>query len=126
MGPANVFLGLGAASAALAVTLGALGAHALKARLDPAALATFETAVTYHFFHSIGLCIVALWLRSAAVAGGLPVAAGWAFAVGIVLFSGSLYGLSMAGPRWLGPITPLGGVAFILGWILLAVAALRE
>ncbi len=127
MSAANLFLGLGASSGALAVMLGALGAHALKARLEPSALSAFETAVTYHFFHSIGLCIVALWIRSAA--GGTSSAAffaGCAFLAGIVLFSGSLYGLALGGPRWLGPVTPLGGLAFIAGWIALAFAAFKE
>ncbi len=108
--------------------LGALGAHALKTKLDPTALHAFETAVTYQFFHSMALCIVAVWLRSGGVsiAGqGAAVFAGYAFCVGIVLFSGSLYVLSLGGPRGFGPVTPVGGIAFIAGWIALAVAALR-
>lgn len=108
--------------------LGALGAHALTAKLDPTALHAFETAVTYQFFHSIALCIVAVWLRSAGAsiaAQGTAAFAGYAFLAGIVLFSGSLYVLSLGGPRWFGPVTPLGGIAFIAGWVALTVAAIR-
>lgn len=108
--------------------LGALGAHALRSKLDPSALHAFETAVTYQFFHSIAVCIVAVLLRSTdapIAAPGTAAFAGYAFVAGIVLFSGSLYVLSLGGPRWFGPVTPIGGVAFIAGWIALAVAALR-
>lgn len=123
-----LYLGLGGVSGGTAVALGALGAHALRARLDSSALATFETAVQYHFLHSIALCVVALWLRgSAAAAAPAGVAtAGAAFLVGILLFSGSLYALAFGGPRWLGPITPLGGLAFILGWACLAWEGFRR
>jgi uncharacterized membrane protein YgdD (TMEM256/DUF423 family) len=124
MSAARVFLALGAAFAALAVVLGAFGAHALKAKLAADALAVYQTAVQYHFWHALGLLAVGLasahlaenaWLR----------AAGWLLAAGIVLFSGSLYVLALSGQKWLGAVTPLGGAAFILGWIALAVGMLR-
>jgi uncharacterized membrane protein YgdD (TMEM256/DUF423 family) len=110
------------------VVLGAFGAHALKARLGEAALQTWQTAVTYQFIHALALLVVGLLLRSPFSGSGnerLLNAAGAAFVVGLLFFSGSLYGLVLGGPRWLGPITPLGGVAFILGWATLAFAVIR-
>jgi uncharacterized membrane protein YgdD (TMEM256/DUF423 family) len=120
----KAFLLIGALAAALAVALGAFGAHALKARLAPDLLAVFHTAVQYHFYHALGLIVIGLaagqlvgsvWLK----------AAGWTMLAGIVLFSGSLYVLATTGYRWLGAITPVGGLAFIAGWILFAVAVAR-
>ena len=128
MEPARLLLSLGTVGAGVAVVLGAFAAHGLKSRLAAESLATFQTAVTYHFFHSLALCVVALAIRSLgrSVAWSQPLAlAGIAFAVGILLFSGSLYGLATGGPRWLGPVTPLGGAAFIAGWVLFAVGAWR-
>lgn len=108
----------------LAVALGAFGAHALRTRLSPSLLETFETGVRYHFYHvfALGLVVVAigLWPKSS-----LPTIAGWLFVAGILIFSGSLYTLAFTGIRWLGAITPIGGVAFIAGWICLALAAWR-
>lgn len=129
MKAASVLFGLGALSAAVAVALGALGAHALRGRLDASALSAFQTAVQYQFLHSLAVCIVALWLHgmaqdASARSGG--VAAAWAFCVGILLFSGSIYGLVLGAPRWLGPVTPVGGVAFIVGWLVLAATAFRR
>ncbi|HEU5041097.1 MAG TPA: DUF423 domain-containing protein [Gemmatimonadales bacterium] len=117
----RLFFTLGAASAFIAVGAGAFGAHALRARLDPAMLAVFETGARYQMYHALGLLAVA-W----AVARWPGVWAGWAgwlFVAGTLLFSGSLYGLALSGVRWLGAITPLGGVAFLAGWICLALAA---
>jgi uncharacterized membrane protein YgdD (TMEM256/DUF423 family) len=128
MEPARLLLTVGAVSAGMAVALGAFAAHGLKARLTAEALSTFQTGVTYHFYHSIALVLVALAIRSVArpVVWSQPFAlAGVAFAVGILLFSGSLYALATGGPRWLGPVTPLGGIAFLLGWALFALAAWR-
>ncbi|MEP6589885.1 MAG: DUF423 domain-containing protein [Gemmatimonadota bacterium] len=113
---------LGTLSAALAVTLGAFGAHALRARLEPRDLETFETAVRYQMYHAFAL-IVAGWLMARGATGASTAA--WAFAVGTLLFSGSLYLLVATNQRMLGAITPLGGVAFIAGWLLLAAAAWR-
>lgn len=125
MSRANLLLAVAALSGALAVGLGAMGAHALKPRLDAAALSAFETAVTYHFLHTLALVVAALWLRLDATASGAVNVAAWAFVAGIVLFSGSLYVLALGGPRLLGPVTPIGGVAFIVGWLCLGVAAIR-
>ena len=102
------FLTLGALSAALAVAAGAFGAHALRARVEPRLLEVFETGARYQMYHALALF-----------------AAGWCFVAGTVLFSGSLYAMTFTGIRALGAITPLGGVAFIAGWVCLAVAAAR-
>ncbi len=115
---------VGASLAALAVALGAFGAHGLRQRLGEA-IATWETAVFYHLIHALAIVVIAALARSGVDLTGLR-PAGWLFCVGIVLFSGSLYLLALGGPRALGPITPLGGVAFIAGWIWLAVAAVRD
>jgi uncharacterized membrane protein YgdD (TMEM256/DUF423 family) len=125
----RLFLAAGAGSAGIAVVLGAFAAHGLKARLDVASLSAFQTGVTYQFFHSLALCVLALWLRQLGrdmSLGDAGVIAGMAFLLGIVLFSGSLYVLSLGGPRWLGPITPLGGLAFIVGWLSFAWSAWRN
>lgn len=118
------FLQAGATFGGLAVLLGAFGAHGLKATLSPELLATFETGVRYHMFHALALCAVG-WLVDRRP--DLPAArlAGMLFVAGIVVFSGSLYALALTGRSWLGAITPIGGVAFILGWAALAVAAGR-
>lgn len=117
------FLFFGALSAGLAVAAGAFGAHALRARLDAGDLATFETAVRYQMYHALALLAVA-WVAHQ-WPGGLPRAAGWLFVIGTVIFSGSLYTLVLTGQRWLGAVTPIGGVAFLAGWACLAAAALR-
>ena len=119
----RLFLALGAASAAVAVAAGAFGAHGLRARLAPDLLAVFETGARYQMYHALGLIAVA-WAASRSP-GAAAAAAGWCFVAGTVLFSGSLYVLSTTGLRWLGAITPFGGLAFIAGWILLALAAAR-
>jgi uncharacterized membrane protein YgdD (TMEM256/DUF423 family) len=108
-------VGLAGASA---VVFGAFGAHALRGKIDDAALAVWHTAVEYHFWHALALFAGAMGLpagRSRRVALTL-------FGVGIVLFSGSLYALALGAPRWTGIITPLGGVAFIAGWVAAGVA----
>ena len=119
----RVFFALGALSAFLAVTAGAFGAHALKSRLAPDMLAVFEVAVRYQMYHAFAL-IVCAWAATK-WPGPLVNASGWLFAIGTIVFSGSLYALSLSGVRWLGAITPLGGLAFLAGWICLAAAALR-
>jgi len=117
----RLFFALGALAAFVAVALGAFAAHGLKARLDATMLATFETGVRYHLYHALGLLAVA-W--AATRWPGVAVnASGWLFIAGIVLFSGSLYALSLTGVRWLGAITPFGGLAFLAGWACLAWAA---
>ena len=107
----------------LAVALGAFGAHALRARLSSEMLAVFETGVRYHFYHALGLFVVA-W-SSESHPSGLVTVAGWAFLFGIVVFSGSLYILSTSGIRSWGAVTPAGGVAFLVGWALLALTTFR-
>lgn len=112
----------GAAMAGLSVAIGAFGAHALRARLEPARIATFETAVQYQMLHALAL-LAAAALMGRVQSQNLLLASGWLFAAGIFLFSGSLYALAITGMTWLGAITPLGGVAFIGGWLCLGIAA---
>ena len=111
---------LGALSALVSVAAGAFGAHALRGRLTPEYLAVFETAARYQMYHALGLVAVA-WAITR-WPGPLPVWAGWLFVAGTVLFSGSLYILAMTGIRWWGAVTPLGGVAFLAGWVCLALS----
>jgi len=108
----------------VAVAAGAFGAHALKSRLGEELLGVWQTAVQYHAWHALGLAIVGLLLVHVPERAGLGFA-GWCFVAGIVLFSGSLYALALTGQRALGMVTPLGGVAFLLGWAALAYAASR-
>ncbi|MEE4660846.1 MAG: DUF423 domain-containing protein [Halieaceae bacterium] len=119
----NTFLLVAALSGLLAVALGAFGAHALEDRLSAAARSVYETAVHYHFVHTLALLAVGTLSRG--TAHGLLRGAGLAFILGLLLFSGSLYALSMTGIRWLGAITPLGGLSFMLGWGLLFAWAWR-
>ncbi len=116
------FFIIGSISGGLAVALGAFGAHALSSRLSPERLETFETGARYQFYHALAMLAAALgtarWPGTA-----FPAAAGWCFLAGTLLFSGSLYLLVGTGRRWWGAITPLGGLAFIAGWICLAVSA---
>jgi uncharacterized membrane protein YgdD (TMEM256/DUF423 family) len=119
----RLFVTLGAVSGFVAVAAGAFGAHGLRARLAPDLLAVFETAARYQMYHALALLAVA-WV-AARWPGPLPQWAGWLFVLGTVLFSGSLYALALTSVRWLGAITPLGGVAFLAGWICLALAARR-
>ncbi len=114
----RVFFSLGAALGALGVAAGAFGAHGLRARVSPEMLAVFETGVRYHLIHALALLAVA-WASTRWPSAAIR-AAGWLFVVGILLFSGSLYALSLTGIRALGAVTPFGGVAFLLGWLLLA------
>jgi uncharacterized membrane protein YgdD (TMEM256/DUF423 family) len=114
----RLFFTLAAVSAGLGVALGAFGAHALKTRLAPDLLAIFEVGVRYQLVHALALLAVAwAWSRWP---GGAVVAGGWLFVGGTVLFSGSLYALALSGERWLGAITPIGGVAWLAGWGCLA------
>ncbi len=121
---ARLFLILGAANAALVVVLGAFGAHGLKARLTPELMAIYQTGVQYHLFHSLGLIVVGLAVTSLGDSRWLRMS-GWLMLGGIVIFSGSLYLLSVTGLRWLGAVTPLGGIAFIAAWVLFVVAVLK-
>ena len=112
----------GAAMAGISVAIGAFGAHALRARLEPARLATFETAVQYHMLHAVALLAVAA-LAGRVQSQQLLLLSGGLFTAGIFLFSGSLYALAITGITWLGAITPLGGIAFIGGWLCMGIAA---
>jgi uncharacterized membrane protein YgdD (TMEM256/DUF423 family) len=118
----RTFFLIGSLAAGLAVALGAFGAHALSERLTEDMLATFEIGVRYNFYHALALLAVAFaigrWPGS-----GAAVWAGWLFVGGIVIFSGSLYVLTLTGARWLGAVTPIGGVLLIAGWLCLAWAA---
>lgn len=120
---ARLFVALGAVNGVLSVAAGAFGAHALKARLAPDLLAVFETGARYQMYHALGLVLVGL--VAAQKPGPLLTLSGGTMLAGIVLFSFSLYALALTGVRVLGAITPIGGVAFLVGWTLLAVGALR-
>jgi len=122
----------GAGLGALAVAIGAFGAHGLRDIVTPDALQIYETGVRYHFYHALALVLVGVLAVAASSSGsgaGMPAgatAAAWSFIAGIAIFSGSLYVMTLTGMRWLGAITPIGGVAFIVGWVLLARAALSR
>jgi len=120
----RLFFALGSASALVAVATGAFGAHGLRARLSPDLLAVFETAARYQMYHALALLAVG-WAVTR-WPGAWPVRAGWLFAVGTLLFSGSLYALALSGMRWLGAVTPLGGLAFLAGWTCLLLGMLRR
>jgi uncharacterized membrane protein YgdD (TMEM256/DUF423 family) len=122
MSGARFFLVAGALSAAVAVMLGAFGAHGLRGRLPADLLAIYQTACQYHVYHALGLLVVGLLALQAPASGALR-GSGWLMLLGTVLFSGSLYLLAITGQRWLGAITPLGGTAWIAAWLLLAWAA---
>lgn len=120
----RLFLLAGSLFAFLGVALGAFGAHVLKHHLDPEMLSVFDTAVRYQMYHSLGLIIISLFPETSRKNWLLT--AGWAFTIGILLFSGSLYILSLTGIKWLGAITPLGGISFLVGWLGLALHALQK
>jgi uncharacterized membrane protein YgdD (TMEM256/DUF423 family) len=117
----RIWIAVGAFSGALTVGLGAFGAHALEERVPAGDLEIWNTAVQYQGLHALALVLFGLFAERRAT-GGLP---GWAFLAGSAIFAGTLYGIVLGGPRWLGAITPLGGTALIAGWLALAVAALR-
>lgn len=119
---AQFFIFSAALSGVLAVSFGAFGAHALKSRLDDYAMGIFETAVQYHFYHTLALLAVDL-LAVSFPGINLLRSSGILFMLGLVIFSGSLYLLSITGIRWLGAVTPLGGLAFIAGWACLGAAS---
>ena len=115
---------VGATAAFIGVAFGAFGAHGLRGRLSPEMLAAFETGVRYQMYHALAILVTAVAIGFAD--DRLLRVGGWLFAVGIVLFSGSLYTLALTGVTTLGMITPLGGLAFLAGWAVLIVAALRH
>ncbi|HEY7897746.1 MAG TPA: DUF423 domain-containing protein [Gemmatimonadaceae bacterium] len=121
---ARLFILLGSVNAALAVILGAFGAHMLKARLSPEMLNVYQVGSHYHFYHAIGMLVVGLLAAQLHNDGAVQLS-GFLMLAGIVLFSGSLYLLAVTGLTWLGAVAPLGGLAFIAAWVVLAVAVLR-
>jgi uncharacterized membrane protein YgdD (TMEM256/DUF423 family) len=123
MSSERIFFALGALSAFIAVGAGAFGAHALKSRLTPDMLAVFEVGARYQMYHAFALIACAWGVTK--WPGTLVNTSGWLFVAGTIVFSGSLYALSLSGVRWLGAITPLGGLAFLGGWMCLTLAALR-
>lgn len=121
----HLFIAIAALNGFMAVACGAFAAHGLKARLPEDLLAIFQTGVQYQMYHALALLAVGL-LGLHMDQSGLLRTSGWLFIAGIIIFSGSLYILSLTGTRWLGAITPIGGVAFLAGWLLLLAAALRQ
>lgn len=119
------FMITGALLAALAVGMGAFGAHGLKSQLSVEMMSVYKTAVEYHMYHALGLFLTGLLLKLYP-SGNLIIWAAVLMMAGLVLFSGSLYVLSISGLRWLGAITPFGGTAFILAWILITVGLIKQ
>lgn len=123
---ANIFLMAGSIFGGLSVAAGAFASHALKAQLSEKSQQIFETGTKYQMYHALALILVSLLLSRTEGGEGVLTIAGYAFIAGIVLFSGSLYGLSLSEIKWFGPITPLGGVAFLVGWGCIAIAAFKS
>lgn len=121
----ELFIRLGSLNALIGVALGAFGAHGLKTKVAPEMLTVWNTAVQYHLIHALGLLLIGI-LYHLMPEAPLIKTAGWSILLGIILFSGSLYALVLTGTKPLGIITPIGGVAFLVGWLLLAVAAWRH
>ncbi len=119
------FLFFAALAAFLAVALGAFAAHGLRGRLDEHLMEVFQTGVRYHFFHALGLGLIAVLAKQYPDSTTLCWA-GWLMVAGMLVFSGSLYLLCLSGQSWLGMVTPLGGLAFMAAWLLLAVFAYRD
>jgi len=117
----RTFMFIGALMGFVGVGLGAFGAHGLKGRLPAEMLAVFETGVRYQMYHALALLVLGAMMSR--FEGRAVVVAGWSFTAGILIFSGSLYALALSGVTMLGAITPIGGVAFLIGWIALAIAA---
>jgi uncharacterized membrane protein YgdD (TMEM256/DUF423 family) len=119
-----LFFRIGAISAGLGVALGAFGAHGLRTRVSADLLAVFETGVRYQMYHALALLVLALaWTPASAK---VLTAGGWLFVVGTIFFSGSLYVLTLTGARWWGAVTPIGGLAFLAGWAMVAMAAIKR
>lgn len=115
----KLFVILGSLNLFIGVALGAFGAHGLRTRVPVEMLEVWHTAVEYQFVHALGLLAVGLVLPQLTGAAGIVAGAGWLMLAGIIIFSGSLYGLVLSEVRWLGAITPFGGVLFLLAWLLL-------
>ncbi|RST77024.1 DUF423 domain-containing protein [Siminovitchia acidinfaciens] len=121
----KIFIIIGAINAFLAVGLGAFGAHGLEGKVEPKYLATWETGVKYQMYHALGLIAIGI-ISGNVSAGSLLNWSGWLMLVGIILFSGSLYVLTLSGIKVLGAVTPFGGVAFLIAWVLLIVFAAKH
>ncbi|MCP1339669.1 DUF423 domain-containing protein [Idiomarina sp. M1R2S28] len=119
----QIFLIVAAILGGTGVMLGAFASHGLKSKLSESLLSAFETGVTYQFYHALALFALALWLKQSQSVWF--VASGYLWLAGVVLFSGSLYALALTGVKWFGPITPIGGVLFIAGWVSLLVGAMK-
>jgi len=117
-----MFVFLGALNMAIAVMLGAFGAHGLKNKVTAEQLAWWHTGVDYHIYHALALVIIGV-LMAAQPQLAIPKGSAWALQVGIIIFSGSLYAMTLGAPRWFGAITPIGGTALIVGWLWLAYSA---
>ncbi|MGE0546625.1 MAG: DUF423 domain-containing protein [Kofleriaceae bacterium] len=124
MNDRSPLIALGAINAALSVAAGAFGAHGLRERLEPRALEVFETAARYHMYHALGIILCGVIATTGGPRGAST--AGWILQAGIMVFSGSLYALALTGVNGLGAVTPLGGLAFLVGWIWLAWTTLRK
>jgi uncharacterized membrane protein YgdD (TMEM256/DUF423 family) len=120
------WIAIAAIMLALAVSIGAFGAHGLQGRLDAYSTGVYERAVFYHFIHALGMLAVPLLVRAGLISESAGTWTGWLLLAGIVLFSGSLYMLAITGVKTLGAITPFGGASFIAAWVVLAVCALRS
>ncbi|EAZ89312.1 DUF423 domain-containing protein [Crocosphaera chwakensis] len=119
----KLFLFIGSILAGLSVAGGAFASHALKDKLSDRSLEIFETGTKYQMYHALALILVALLLTRLETVPMTMISAGYAFIIGVLIFSGSLYALSLTGIKWLGAITPIGGAAFLIGWLSLAIAA---
>ena len=117
-----MFVFLGALNMAIAVMLGAFGAHGLKNKVTAEQLAWWHTGVDYHIYHALALVMIGV-LMAAQPQLAIPKGSAWALQVGIIIFSGSLYAMTLGAPRWFGAITPIGGTALIVGWLWLAYSA---
>lgn len=111
-----IFVGI---SGFLSVALGAFGAHGLKGAISPSMLEAFRTGTDYQMFHTLALLGLSVWLLKWESLPKVLIVAGYAWVIGIILFSGSLYGLALTGAIWLGPVTPLGGMCLMIGWLWL-------
>ena len=121
----NTWVALGAGSAFIAVAMGAFGAHALRSRLSEYSLGVWNTAAQYQMYHALALVAFGLWLQLASQTTAVSAFCGYAFVVGTIVFSGSLYALALTDVKWLGAITPLGGAAFLAGWLAFGWSAWR-
>jgi uncharacterized membrane protein YgdD (TMEM256/DUF423 family) len=120
----KLFILLGGLNAFIAVALGAFGAHGLEGKLSERMLEVWKTGVTYHMFHAMGLILIGLLVSKFPSASSFTTA-GWVMLVGIILFSGSLYALSTTGIKVFGPITPIGGLAFLIAWVFVMIGAVK-